>query len=131
MKKEIWISEVGFSTWQHDEVKQYREFLNVLNTDADRVYWYGLKDLDPALATTGGFHLDERDYHFGLKTAREKKKLLFRLIEDEGLENIRNLPHIQKHYHPPAGDSYILITGGARSEEHTSELQSRGHLVCR
>src|SRR5439155_11768928 len=23
------------------------------------------------------------------------------------------------------------ISGGARSEEHTSELQSRGHLVCR
>src|SRR5690625_6027500 len=53
MKKEIWISEVGFSTWQHDEVKQYREFLNVLNRDVDRVYWYGLKDLDPALAHPG------------------------------------------------------------------------------
>src|SRR5437870_10524595 len=25
----------------------------------------------------------------------------------------------------------ILDRGGARSEEHTSELQSRGHLVCR
>src|SRR5690625_7040328 len=24
-----------------------------------------------------------------------------------------------------------LIDGGPRSEEHTSELQSRGHLVCR
>src|SRR5207253_9847806 len=24
-----------------------------------------------------------------------------------------------------------LAHGGARSEEHTSELQSRGHLVCR
>src|SRR5690625_7127114 len=23
------------------------------------------------------------------------------------------------------------VTGAARSEEHTSELQSRGHLVCR
>src|SRR5690625_7206859 len=23
------------------------------------------------------------------------------------------------------------VIGGARSEEHTSELQSRGHLVCR
>lgn len=131
MKKEIWISEVGFSTWQHDEVKQYREFLNVLNTDADRVYWYGLKDLDPALATTVGFHLDERDYHFGLKTAREKKKLLFRLIEDEGLENIRNLPHIQKHYHPPAGDSYILITGGAGfvGTNLAEKLLRAGHRV--
>src|SRR5207253_11061441 len=25
----------------------------------------------------------------------------------------------------------LTVTAGARSEEHTSELQSRGHLVCR
>src|SRR5207253_9738324 len=25
----------------------------------------------------------------------------------------------------------LLTLGGGRSEEHTSELQSRGHLVCR
>src|SRR5690625_6595847 len=25
----------------------------------------------------------------------------------------------------------LIIVGGGRSEEHTSELQSRGHLVCR
>src|SRR5207253_10964029 len=27
--------------------------------------------------------------------------------------------------------SIVLLAGDARSEEHTSELQSRGHLVCR
>src|SRR5690625_7102892 len=27
--------------------------------------------------------------------------------------------------------AYFLTEGIARSEEHTSELQSRGHLVCR
>src|SRR5690625_6789052 len=26
---------------------------------------------------------------------------------------------------------FMIIIGGKRSEEHTSELQSRGHLVCR
>src|SRR5437660_5821350 len=26
---------------------------------------------------------------------------------------------------------FIMSTDGGRSEEHTSELQSRGHLVCR
>src|SRR5690625_6017466 len=31
----------------------------------------------------------------------------------------------------PAGDELVLDPGGDRSEEHTSELQSRGHLVCR
>src|SRR5207253_11410209 len=29
------------------------------------------------------------------------------------------------------GGVQILIQGGHKSEEHTSELQSRGHLVCR
>src|SRR5690625_7054825 len=29
------------------------------------------------------------------------------------------------------GDSSIELRAGSRSEEHTSELQSRGHLVCR
>src|SRR5437660_9108507 len=29
------------------------------------------------------------------------------------------------------GDQFGRFDGGARSEEHTSELQSRGHLVCR
>src|SRR5437870_6901704 len=29
---------------------------------------------------------------------------------------------------PPPG---MMAAGNARSEEHTSELQSRGHLVCR
>ncbi|HEX8576443.1 MAG TPA: hypothetical protein VF677_09130, partial [Flavobacterium sp.] len=42
LDKEIWISEAGFSTWQGDEVKQWEEFKKVINTDADRIYWYGL-----------------------------------------------------------------------------------------
>src|SRR5579884_4328889 len=33
---------------------------------------------------------------------------------------------------PPVHDRVNVVTGeGGRSEEHTSELQSRGHLVCR
>src|SRR5690625_5009975 len=34
------------------------------------------------------------------------------------------------HTSPSAGMA-LSRTGGRRSEEHTSELQSRGHLVCR
>src|SRR5690625_6136090 len=30
-----------------------------------------------------------------------------------------------------AGMEFIPLIGNHRSEEHTSELQSRGHLVCR
>src|SRR5690625_6139506 len=33
--------------------------------------------------------------------------------------------------HERFSPSDVINTGSARSEEHTSELQSRGHLVCR
>src|SRR5690625_2569602 len=38
----------------------------------------------------------------------------------------------QLHITHPRQDAVIYYTlDGSRSEEHTSELQSRGHLVCR
>lgn len=113
MKKEIWISEVGFSTWQHDEVKQYEEFKKVLNAKVERIYWYSLQDLNPKNATVGGFHLDEREYFFGLKKVDGSKKLLFKMLEKEGLENIQKNNYISKRYQIPTDEKYILITGGA------------------
>src|SRR5437870_9510201 len=38
------------------------------------------------------------------------------------------LPASFKHFHSPAANQ---VAPPSRSEEHTSELQSRGHLVCR
>src|SRR5690606_10362239 len=113
LKKEIWISEAGFSTWQDDQVKQYEEFKRIINADADRVYWYSLNDLDAKNATIGGFHLDEREYHFGLKKKDGSKKLLFKLLEKEGVENIGEHSYISKYYSIPEGSEYSLITGGA------------------
>lgn len=113
LDKEIWISEVGFSTWQNDEVKQYQEFLNVVKAEADRIYWYSLKDLDPKNATVGGFHLDEREYSFGLKKVDGTPKLLYKLLEREGLENIHNHSYISKSYSINEEEKYTLITGGA------------------
>lgn len=113
MKKEIWISEVGFSTWQHDEVQQYKEFKNAIKSKVDRVYWYAINDLNPNLPTVGGFHLDEREYHFGLKTAKGDKKLLYHLLEDGGVKNIFNHHYVQKQKKFNSDEKYILITGGA------------------
>src|SRR5437870_7638263 len=48
-----------------------------------------------------------------------------------------HLPHRRRRRrevprHIPRRDSQVHVRGGwSRSEEHTSELQSRGHLVCR
>src|SRR5215813_11489272 len=54
--------------------------------------------------------------------------------EDHGFEIVRSLPH----GHVAAVGAMILklglgrtLQGRTRSEEHTSELQSRPHLVCR
>src|SRR5690625_4862815 len=42
-------------------------------------------------------------------------------------------PFMRPIFNVPGSGSFALIIGMAsgRSEEHTSELQSRGHLVCR
>lgn len=131
LQKEIWISEAGFSTWQHDEVKQFEEFKNVLNTKTDRIYWYGLKDLDPKNATVGGYHLDEREYHFGLKKINGTKKLLYKLLERDGVKNIQKHDYISKTYRQDSEQKYILITGGAGfiGTNLASRLLSEGERV--
>ena len=131
LKKELWISEAGFSTWQHDEVKQYEEFKKVLSTEADRVYWYSLKDLATKNATVGGFHLDEREYFFGLKKIDGTKKLLYRLLEKGGVENIFSHTYISKTYEPDTAENYSLITGGAGfiGTNLASRLLSEGKKV--
>lgn len=113
LEKELWITEAGFSTWQHDEVKQVEEFKKAIATDADRVYWYGLRDLDPQYATVGGFHLDEREYHFGLKKYNGTEKLLYNLLAKHGMKNLNKHKYITKQYTLDSGDKYVLITGGA------------------
>ncbi|WP_439881790.1 GDP-mannose 4,6-dehydratase [Pontibacter sp. MBLB2868] len=111
-KAELWITEVGFSTWQHDEYKQLQEFNKVLEADAARVYWYGMYDLDAKFPTVGGFHLDEREYYFGLKRSDGTTKLLYRLWAKYGFENLENLPHIKRTL-TERTKPYTLITGGA------------------
>src|SRR3712207_8794310 len=47
-----------------------------------------------------------------------------RTVEDDPLVLLRQLP-------PRPIEVYPVLLGEARSEEHTSELQSRQYLVCR
>src|SRR5690625_6547452 len=64
------------------------------------------------------------------------------LLPGERLPSVRtlasdigiNLHTVNKAYQQLKQEGYLLIhrqRGVVRSEEHTSELQSRGHLVCR
>src|SRR5690625_6808132 len=50
---------------------------------------------------------------------------------DQILPRLEALEHLTVHEHGTRPDHTELRGTPARSEEHTSELQSRGHLVCR
>jgi CDP-paratose 2-epimerase len=113
----VWITEAGFSTWQHDEHRQLHEFVNALDAPVDRIYWYGAHDLNPNFPTIDGFHTDEREYHFGLKRTDNTPKLLFRLWASEGLPAVRNMTQIGNRDEATSTSLYspqpVLITGGA------------------
>jgi CDP-paratose 2-epimerase len=109
---QVWITETGYSTWRHDERRQLTTFVDALNAPVERVYWYGVRDLDPRLSTGDGFHSDERDYHFGLRRADGGEKLLYRLWAEGGIDAVRDAYWIGKSAHVGAKDRPVLITGG-------------------
>ncbi len=111
----LWITECGFSTWQHNELKQAEEFNKLLSLPVDRAYWYTLHDLPAEKETMDGFHLDEREYFFGMLTSAGSPKLLHTLLKEYGL---KALPEKLKLLQPnpisaDADEKPILITGGA------------------
>jgi CDP-paratose 2-epimerase len=113
-KGQVWITETGYSTWRHDERRQLTALIDALDAPVDRVYWYGLHDLNPRMATGDGFHADERDYHFGLKGADGREKLLYRLWSEGGLDAVRDAYWLGKSPHIANGeDRPVLITGGS------------------
>lgn len=109
---EIWITESGFSTWQHDQQEQIRQFLQAVDSPADRVYWYGIDDLDPLLPAVERFHLDEREYCFGMKKSDGTPKLLYRLWREGGFPLLRTMGRISRSK-DPSREKAVLITGGA------------------
>ncbi len=88
---ELWLTEVGYSTWRHDEIMQVKKLIDALDAPADRVYWYSAYDLHPYENHQDGFHEDERHYHFGLMTAAAEPKLAFRVWQERGLAGLREL----------------------------------------
>lgn len=117
----IWITETGFSTWQHDQHEQLRRFIKAIEAPVDRIYWYAMEDLHSNLPTVDGFHKDEREYHFGLVHQDGAPKLLYRLWTQSGLEQIHQLheqtaddiARYQTVSTHGAKEQHLLITGGA------------------
>ena len=111
---EIWLTEVGHATWTFDEREQLRVFLDTLRAPVERIYWYAAYDLHTELEHQDGFHKDERHYHFGLKEANGKPKLLYRLWKEGGLEGLQREAWLTKPVPKDfLNEKPVLITGGA------------------
>lgn len=114
---QVWITETGYPTWRHDEFRQLQMFAETLTLPVERVYWYGLRDLPAERASHAGFHTDPRDYHFGIKTAGGREKLLYRTWAERGFDGIRSLARWADAPAPvmpaKASGRPTLITGGA------------------
>ncbi|MFW5968196.1 MAG: GDP-mannose 4,6-dehydratase, partial [Persicimonas sp.] len=108
----IWMTEVGYSTRNHREYQQLEVFVDALEAPAERLYWYGLFDLPSERSSILGFHLDEREYHCGIKRADGRDKLLFRLLCDDGESAVREVVSWPTFDKAPPNDA-VLITGGA------------------
>ena len=108
----IWITETGFSMRRHEPRLQLEAFADAVDAPAERVYWYAMQDLDPELPALDGFHLDEREYHFGLKRPDGRSSLLYRLWRD-GDDVLNRCIAAAREPAAAADDKPIVITGGA------------------
>ncbi|HET8551135.1 MAG TPA: NAD-dependent epimerase/dehydratase family protein [Gammaproteobacteria bacterium] len=131
----VWVTETGYPTWRHDEFCQLEAFADVLALPVERVYWYGLTDLPPERSSDAGFHTDERDYHFGIRTAKGQDKLLARCWAERGLDGVRAMakwPAVAaKSNGPTPARPPVLVTGGAGfiGTNLTARLAAEGRTV--
>lgn len=85
---EFWITETGYSTWRNDELEQVRRFAAALEVPAERLYWYGWRDLPADVAVQEGLWFDPRHYHLGVHDAAGRPKLLARLLKEGGAARV-------------------------------------------
>ena len=109
---EIWITEAGYSTWQHDEHGQVRAFVKAQRAPVERLYWTSVLDLDREQAHRDGLNADERHYHLGLRTESGQPKLLHHLWARGGLQAVHDAATIARPAHGYRTQP-VLITGGA------------------
>jgi CDP-paratose 2-epimerase len=109
----IWITETGYPTWRHDEFRQLVVFAELLDLPVERIYWLGLNDLAPERPSLAGLNVDPRDYHFGIKTASGREKLLYRIWAERGLAGVRAMARRASVPSRAPSAPPVLITGGA------------------
>jgi CDP-paratose 2-epimerase len=92
---QIWMTEVGYSTWRGDDAEQVERFRQALAAPADRLYWYGWQDIPRTVAVQEGLYFDPRHYHMGVTDADGRPKLLRRLLESGGTAGLLPSPTLQ------------------------------------
>jgi CDP-paratose 2-epimerase len=113
VRPQIWITQTGFSTWRGDERAQAGALVDAASAPVDRMYWYGVRDNHPQQAAVDSFHSDEREYHYGLKRADGRPKLLFEIWSEGGLEAVREFENLRLRPRSGGRKKPVLITGGA------------------
>lgn len=109
----LWITETGYSTWDHREAGQVSNFAAALSSDAERVYWYSYRDLPAEAEGQEGFHFDERHYHTGIVTAAGRPKLLHRTLASGGAAKLAAIDRLARAPQVMRRSAHVLITGGA------------------
>lgn len=127
---EIWITETGYSTWRNDEVEQARRFGRALNAPAERVYWYGWRDLASDVAIQEGLWFDPRHYHLGAVDAGNQPKLLARLLTSGGVTAVAEVTRLAAPT-LTAAVKPVVVTGGSGfiGSNLAEDLLSTGHEV--
>ncbi len=115
LKPELWLTEVGYSTWRHDEINQVKVLIEALAAPLDRVYWYSAFDLHPHENHQDGFHEDERHYHFGLKSADGTPKLICRVWQESGLAGLHDLVDSVTQSGAELSRKPLVVVGGRKS----------------
>ncbi len=128
---QVWITEGGYSTWNHKEARQATTFMNALQAGAERMYWYSLQDLHADLDSQEGFHFDERHYHTGMLKADGTRKLLYRVLERTAGGQPSTLARLAAAPRVRPAQRSVLITGGAGfiGANLADRLAADGHHV--
>lgn len=115
LKRGLWITGAGYSTWRLDELGQIREFIKAAEAPVERIYWNAVHDMADTFSPAEEVSGDERKRFFGLRKADGTPKLLYRLWESGGIEAAREILNMNSH--PLRKQNFSqkpsLIIGGA------------------
>src|SRR5690625_3357149 len=112
-----------------------RFYISQLKDDAELFIFTDISHNNPHKLSINGHTIDEERIEYRIRLDKKVDSLLIHTAEKVPRNRRSEFwRHIMRYYisHIEDGEVFIMPEeSNSRSEEHTSELQSRGHLVCR